>query len=320
MTVVLAGPLDRRHPYLCRIVAALRGLGYEVAVVELSSTDWGGTQADTILENTPAHEALIIDGSALSAFVPAADRLGARRAAVFMRETSPAGDLATILPHVGRVITTSDAARQRLGSEPACCAMDHIRVVEPGIEAGLPRSNGASDAKVCTLLAIDPVWPRPDHLLLLRALTRLSDLDWTLILAMRSADSSLMTQATEHGIGERLRFVDVTDTPMLNQAWREAGLCILATGNDGDGLAVSEALRRGVPVAVAGGPGITGRVPHKAGATAVPGDLVALSNAMRRIIFDAQLRREMSEAAWDFGHTLPSWDAQAHRFADMLGE
>lgn len=317
MTALLAGPLDDGHPYLCRMIAALRGLGHSIAVAELEAARDDAVATARALQNTPAHEPLIIDASALSAFARMAHPPGLRRATLFVRETAPEGDLATILPQLGPVIVTSEPARQRLASQLASAAQ-RTRVIEPGTEADLPRSEGPANPDGCAILAPAPAWPRSDLPLLLRALARLADLDWTLTVAGGSAaDPALMTQAAECGVAERLHVADAT---MLDRIWQRAGLCVLATGDDGDGLAVSEALRRGVPLAVAAGPGITGRIPHAAGATAVAGDLVALSNAMRRLILDARLRCDMSDAAWEAGRTLPTWETQAGRFANALEE
>ena len=42
------------------------------------------------------------------------------------------------------------------------------------------------------------------------------------------------------------------------------------------------------------------------------------AKAMRRIIFSAELRRAMSDAAWEEGQRLSSWNAQAAAFAAAL--
>jgi hypothetical protein len=49
-----------------------------------------------------------------------------------------------------------------------------------------------------------------------------------------------------------------------------------------------------------------------------PGDVEQLSKALRRLIFDRALRRDMGEVAWQSGHDLPSWDQQVKRLADVL--
>jgi hypothetical protein len=48
------------------------------------------------------------------------------------------------------------------------------------------------------------------------------------------------------------------------------------------------------------------------------GDVEQLSKALRRLIFDRTLRRDMSEIAWQSGQLLPAWDEQAARLAEVL--
>jgi hypothetical protein len=45
---------------------------------------------------------------------------------------------------------------------------------------------------------------------------------------------------------------------------------------------------------------------------------VNLSKALRRLIFGSALRRDMAEAAWQVGRTLPSWETQVREFAQAL--
>jgi glycosyltransferase involved in cell wall biosynthesis len=59
-------------------------------------------------------------------------------------------------------------------------------------------------------------------------------------------------------------------------------------------------------------------VPPEAGVVGAPGDIEQLSKAMRRLIFDRALRRDMGEVAWQAGRALPSWDVQVKQLADVL--
>jgi hypothetical protein len=48
------------------------------------------------------------------------------------------------------------------------------------------------------------------------------------------------------------------------------------------------------------------------------GDHNNLSKALRRMIFGTALRRELAEAAWQVGQTLPNWSMQVREFAQAL--
>ena len=84
-------------------------------------------------------------------------------------------------------------------------------------------------------------------------------------------------------------------------------------------MAIAEALRRGLPVAVTSGGAAAELVPLEAGVICGPGDHEALSRALRRLVFSTELRREMAEPAWRAGQNLPSWENQVKAFAATLG-
>jgi hypothetical protein len=59
-------------------------------------------------------------------------------------------------------------------------------------------------------------------------------------------------------------------------------------------------------------------VTAESGVVCPAGDHNNLSKALRRMIFGTALRREMAEAAWQVGQTLPSWPTQVREFAQAL--
>jgi glycosyltransferase involved in cell wall biosynthesis len=84
-------------------------------------------------------------------------------------------------------------------------------------------------------------------------------------------------------------------------------------------MAVAEALARGLPVGVTAGGALADLVPVEAGIVSPPGDHVSLGKAMRRIVFDRDLRAEMADAAWAAGQKLPRWEDRAAAFALEIG-
>jgi glycosyltransferase involved in cell wall biosynthesis len=85
-------------------------------------------------------------------------------------------------------------------------------------------------------------------------------------------------------------------------------------------MAIAEALKRGLPVAVCSGGAAANLVTPEAGVVCPPGDHVNLSKALRRMIFGLPLRHAMADAAWQVGQDLPSWQTQARAFAQALAE
>ena len=171
----------------------------------------------------------------------------------------------------------------------------------------------------CEILSIGTLIPRKGHDVLLRALARLFDLDWHLTIA-GSPDRDpahahgLMALAEELDIAHRVRFAGELVGDALEAQWRAADLFALATHYEGYGMAIAEALKRGLPVAVTAG-GAAGAAGHAGSRLVCPvGDRDQLSKALRRLIFGRDLRREMAEAAWQVG-TSPADLARRRRDA-----
>jgi glycosyltransferase involved in cell wall biosynthesis len=194
-------------------------------------------------------------------------------------------------------------------------------VVEPGTDTA-PRSAG-SGGPGCAILSVGSLIPRKGHDVLLRSLATLPDLDWTLAIAGGARDpvhaEGLTALAEELGIAQRVTFAGEVDGATLDALWRGADAFALATHWEGYGMAVAEALVRGLPVAVTAGGAVAELVPMEAGVVSPPGDIVSFGKALRRLIFDAGLRAEMAEAAWAAGQKLPRWEDRASAFAAELG-
>ena len=126
--------------------------------------------------------------------------------------------------------------------------------------------------------------------------------------------------AAELGIAARVRFAGEVVDAALEALWQRADIFALATRFEGYGMAVAEALKRGVPAAVTDGGAVGALLTPRTGVVVPVGDAAALSRALRRMIFDPALRAEMRDAAWDAGRALPDWPAQAQRFAAALAE
>ena len=223
------------------------------------------------------------------------------------------------MPLLARAIVTSAATGTQLAAGFGVTP-ERIAVVEPGT-APAPRSVG-SGGPGCAILSVGVITPRKGYDVLLRALARLPDLDWTLTIAGAPRDTvhahTLTALAEELGIAQRVTFAGEVVAEALDALWLGADLFALATHYEGYGMAIAEALKRGLPVAVTDGGAAAALVTPESGVVCMPGDDAMLARAMRRAMFDVPLRSEMAEAAWQIGQRLPDWPAQADAFATAL--
>ena len=331
--LIVPGPLTTvsgGHTYDRRMADGLGALGHDVHVVELNGRLPDPDQAAIYAARTawsalPPDSAKLIDGLALPAFAglplhqvtalvhhPASLETGLPDDTI-QRLRATEAEMFRDMP---RVVVTSEQTADRLiqefGPPP-----DRISAIIPGID-DLPRCLGSTGPE-CQILSVGAQIPRKGHDVLLRALGRLFDLDWQLTIA-GSADrdpvhaNGLRALVEGLQVARRVRFVDeVTDA-----LWMQADLFALTSYFEGYGLAVAEALRRGLPVAVSNVGAVPTLVGPEAGVVCVPGDVEQFSKALRRLIFDQPLRRDMAEVAWHSGRMLPSWNEQAARLAAVL--
>ncbi|MGG5808777.1 glycosyltransferase family 4 protein [Falsiroseomonas sp. CW058] len=340
IALLVPGPFDAvsgGYAYDRRMVAGLRALGHAVEVVELPGRhplpdEAAAAGARAALSALPADARPVIDGLGLPAFEGMADDLAARGAVGLIhhptalehgnpgpvRDALKAAERA-VLPRLARLVATSPLTARRLPGEFGCDPA-RIGVVEPGTDPA-PRSTG-SGGPGCAILSVGGLIPRKGHDVLLRALGTLPDLDWTLTIAGGTRDpvhaEGLRALAGELGIAQRVTFAGEVDDAALKALWAGADLFALATHWEGYGMAAAEALARGVPVAVTAGGAVAELVPVEAGVVSPPGDVVSLGKAMRRAIYDADLRAEMAAAAWEAGQRLPRWEDRAAAFVREL--
>lgn len=314
------------------MIDGLRGLGHTVEVVELGADDALGdpnlpSAARAAWAALPADTLPVIDGLALRGFAPLAPEIAARRTIglihhpIALEPDWPDADRAALtaeeralFPAFAKVIVTSDWTSRALvgfGVDPA-----RVVVVRPGTQPA-PRTRFAASG--CEILALGSLEPRKGHRMLLRALSRLWDLDWHLTLAGQGADAAALRDlAVELKIADRVSLPGVLAGAALEAQWAKTDLFALATRFEGYGMAIAEALARGIPPVITNGGAAGSVVPDGAGSVTAVDDVVTYSKVLRRLIFDTDLRRDLAEAAWQAGQSLPDWPQQITLFAHAL--
>jgi len=273
----------------------------------------------------------VIDGLALPAFEPLAERLPQPWVALVHHplalETGLPPDQAAafaalerrLLPQAARIIVTSPQTRRDLGAygiDPA-----RIGAVLPGTDPAPLAAGGQGPG--LTLLCVASLTPRKGHLVLLEALTRLPDLEWRLICVGSAERDPACAAAIRETIGRlglerRVQLVGERDAADLGPCYDGADLFVLASHHEGYGMVLAEALARGLPVVATTAGAIPDTVPGSAGILVPPGDVAALAEVLHRVITDPALRARLAEGARAARAHLPSWADAARAFAAEL--
>lgn len=215
------------------------------------------------------------------------------------------------------VVTTSNHLRNQLLSSGLVA--DRVQVAVPGV---VPAPLVAGSASGAHLLCVATVTPAKGQDVLLAALARLTDLDWSLTLVGHWADAGFADTLRRRAAGDRVRLVGELTGPDLDHAWEAADLLVLPSHAESYGMVVTEALARGLPVvasAVGGVPEALGTVEGgRPGLLVPPGDVAALATALRGWLEDPVLRAELRSAARRRRRTLPAWSDTADAVAKAL--
>jgi glycosyltransferase involved in cell wall biosynthesis len=197
---------------------------------------------------------------------------------------------------------------------------EKISVAEPGTE---PAARSRGTASPVRLLSVGTVSPRKGYDVLAAALGPLRELDWQLTIAGATDRIPGAAQAIERsirsaGIESRVELVGAVDGRSLDALYDRADVFVSASLFEGYGMALAEALVRGLPMVVSTGGAALETVPDEAALKVPPGNVQALGEALRRMIGDARLRSSLAEAAWRAGQTLPRWADTARHVAHVL--
>jgi glycosyltransferase involved in cell wall biosynthesis len=326
------------YEYGRRIVAGLRALGWDVTVHTLDASFPAPTPAAlagarAALARIPDGRSVLADGLALGAMPeiaaaesvrlrlvalvhhPLAEETGLPRERADALRRSEARSLATC----SRVVATSEATARALagyGVERA-----RIDVVVPGTDpASLAQGSGDQRA---ALLCVATIVPRKGHAVLVEALAGLADRDWHLACVgsrTRSpgTDAALVRKIAALGLEGRVNLAGELEGAALADAYDRADLFVLPTFHEGYGMALAEALARGLPVVTTTAGAVPDTVPPEAALFVPPGDVVALRGALARVLDDAGLRARLAAGARRARAALPTWPQACERLAHAL--
>ncbi|MFD5558188.1 glycosyltransferase family 4 protein [Streptomyces sp. NPDC127068] len=331
------------NTYDRRVSLDLSGFGWDVRALAVPGT-WPRPDALSVaqlahlLAGLPDGSVVLLDGLVACAvpevLVPEAERL---RLAVLVHlpladetglDPATATELdaleRTTLRAVSAVIATSDWAAQRLVNHHGL-ARRRVHVAAPGTDIA-PLATGTDG--ISQLVCVASVTPRKGQHRLVRALASVADLPWTCVcVGSLDRDPAYVTKLraliAHHGLTDRIGLAGPQTGAALHASYASADLMVLASRTETYGMAVTEALARGVPVLVndvGGLPEAVGRAPDGAlpGVLLPPRDPAALSTAIRRWFDEHDERQRLKAAARQRRTSLDGWATTARSLSGVL--
>ncbi|MEH0548234.1 glycosyltransferase family 4 protein [Streptomyces sp. B21-105] len=230
-----------------------------------------------------------------------------------------------VLRAVPAVVATSEWAVRRLVSHHGL-APERVHVAAPGADIA-PLASGTDG--VSRLLCVASVTPRKGQHRLVEALAAARDLPWSCSCVGGLGQDPeyvdhLRGLIRRHGLEDRLELAGPKSGAALDAAYASADLMVLTSYAETYGMAVTEALARGIPVLatdVGGLPEAVGRAPDGGvpGILVPPEDPAALAAELRGWFGEADVRRRLKAAARSRRAALNGWASTAQSLAGVLG-
>jgi glycosyltransferase involved in cell wall biosynthesis len=230
-----------------------------------------------------------------------------------------------VLRAVPAVIATSDWAVRRLVSHHGL-APDRVHVAAPGADIA-PLASGTDG--VSRLLCVAAVTPRKGQHRLVEALATVTELPWTCSFVGGLGHdpeyvAGLRDLIDAYGLQDRLQLAGPQAGAQLDASYASADLMVLASYAETYGMAVTEALARGIPVLATDVGGLAeavGRAPDGGvpGILVPPEDPAALAAELRGWFGEADVRRRLKAAARGRRAALDGWATTARSLAGVLG-
>lgn len=286
------------------------------------------------IASIPDCSTVLVDGLIASntpeVFVPAAGRL---RLVVLLHtpliDLPPHADVTdahrrelAVLAAARGVVTTSRWACERLLDRYPLPAHT-LTVAEPGADACEAASQSADGGR---FLCVAAVAPHKGQHVLIDALARVADLDWSCrfvgVLHPHYAEQ-VRHRAFAAGIGARVDFLGPLDHENVDENYRRADLLLHASTYETYGMVVTEAVAHGLPVVTSHVGGVAealGVAPsgRRPGLLVPAGDSGAFATAITAWLESDELRSQLRAAAADRRNTLTSWSTTAGKVAYAL--
>lgn len=343
--ITFAMPADYvRHTggwiYDQRIVTELETLGWTIDRLTLPPgfprpDERTRAESARLINNLPNAAILIADQLALGVLPEIVEREGARVRLVMivhhplaLEDGLPFTERERFLmyerhalKYVSLAVVPSAATADALMIDYAVPA-DRIVMAPPGTD---PRPlSSRSRGGTLQLLSIGSLVPRKNYGALIEALAPLAHLPWRLTI-VGSAELAPQHAArvgkmiSDCGLGGRVVLTGALEATELEPLWQSADLYVAASRHEGYGMAIAEAISRGIPVVSTDAGAVGGWVDRQAALIVPVGDAHSLHTALRDVIGDGRIREKLRAGAVEARAWLPAWPASAAQIDRRLG-
>jgi glycosyltransferase involved in cell wall biosynthesis len=220
-----------------------------------------------------------------------------------------------------RVIATSNWTRAELVAQDAA-DRNRIVVAHPGTDPAPTTSASESGGR---LLCVGTVAQHKGQDLLVSALADCAEVEcWTcaIVGSLRAAPdfvAALRAAVVSAGLTDRVEFTGVLAGRDLEEAYGHADLVVMPSRSESYGMAIAEALARGIPVLASGVGGIPEAIAQSAAAMIVPPeDPWALAVVLRQWWASPTRREELKSAAVGARDAVRVWSTTTAVVASAL--
>ncbi len=313
------------YGYDRRIISELRALGAQVREISLPASfpfpSTADIEASRRLLARGARDALIVDGLAFGALpAEAVAALAPKPVALVHHPLCLETGLDPVranglrlsetraLALAGAVLVTSRMTAD-IVSRDFAVPSTRLLAAEPGVDRAA-RAGASQDGSV-RLLCVGSLLPRKGYDELLRALSGV-DGEWALtIVGSDELDPdcarSVKGLRAVLGLSARVKLTGALSADEVSACYANADVFVTASHFEGYGMAIAEAIARGLPVIATREVAAAGAAPEDATLVYPAGDVAALKNRLHKVIDDSDLRARLSDRAWAAARTQPRW-------------
>ena len=311
-----------------RLSAGLSASGWVVRLVEVEVGSAERTAA--ALADVPDGEIVLVDGLVAGRAPAAIEGSAVRLRIVVLAHMFSAafpgadpgvidGEQRALRAAAGAIVTSAWTRSELVGRE--LIPLERITVARPGAD----RAEAAAGTRGGrALLCVGVVAAHKGQDILIEALAGLrARPTWRCTIVGSSAidpafAGRLAAQAEDLGIADRITMTGVLGEGDLDAAYRAADLLVAPSRTESYGMAIADALGRGIPVVASRVGGIPSTVAPGRSSVLVPPAPWALGRALDRWMTDPALRSRLKGEALRGRTALPRWSDTVARVAESL--